>query len=353
MIGAADAVSYGVTGPILRASGVEYDLRKARPYSGYESYDFEVPTGTDGRRVRPLPRADRGDAAVGPDPATRRCANLPDGPVNVDDPKIFLPPKEKVLTSMEELIHQFMIVTEGFECPEGEVYHSTEVPKGELGFYVVSTAGALRIACASASPSFNNIATLPLLVEGGLVADVIAIIAQPRPRHGRGGSVMRRFQPQRAVGALKDWRRIQVTMYGPDFEKKVDALVARYPQPQGGAAAGPVGSSSGRQGWVSLEAEEWIATRLGVSAVARPRARDLLHDVQAAAFREAPRPGLHDRCRACCAAPTSCCPHLEKKLGIQVGRDHARRAVLAGASSAWAPAAPRRRCSSTTTITRT
>ena len=103
--------------------------------------------------------------------------NMPGGPVNVADPKIFPPPKSKVLTSMEELIHQFMIVTEGFECPAGEVYHATEVPKGELGFYIISEGGASPYRLRIRSPSFNNLATLPHLVEGGLIADVIANIA--------------------------------------------------------------------------------------------------------------------------------------------------------------------------------
>ena len=103
---------------------------------------------------------------------------------NIDDPKIFLPEKKNVLTSMEELIHQFMIVTEGFECPAGEIYHSTEVPKGELGFYIVSTGERAAYRMRIRSPSFNNIATLPHLVEGGLLADVIANIASLDPVMG-------------------------------------------------------------------------------------------------------------------------------------------------------------------------
>jgi len=110
--------------------------------------------------------------------------NLPEGPVNIDDPKIFLPEKKEVLTSMEELIHQFMIVTEGFECPAGEIYHATEVPKGELGFYIVSTGGRSPYRLRIRSPSFNNLATLPHLVDGGLVADVVANIASLDPVMG-------------------------------------------------------------------------------------------------------------------------------------------------------------------------
>ena len=177
---ARDALSWGVTGPSLRASGVEHDLRKARPYSGYEGYDFEVPTGSEGDIYdRYLVRIEEMRQSVRIlDQALR---NLPDGPVNVDDPKVFLPVKRKVLTSMEELIHQFILVTEGFLCPEGEIYHSTEVPKGELGFYVISTGGKSPYRLRIRSPSFNNLAALPLLCEGGLVADVIAVIGSLDP----------------------------------------------------------------------------------------------------------------------------------------------------------------------------
>ncbi len=180
VIRSEDALSHGMTGPSLRAAGIEYDLRKTRPYSGYQNYDFEIPTGTEGDVYdRYLVRIEemRQSARI-MDQALRA---MPEGPVNIDDPKIFLPEKKKVLTSMEELIHQFMIVTEGFECPSGEVYHSTEAPKGELGFYIISTGGRAPYRLRIRSPSFNNISTLPILVEGGLIADVIASIASLDP----------------------------------------------------------------------------------------------------------------------------------------------------------------------------
>jgi NADH-quinone oxidoreductase subunit D len=110
--------------------------------------------------------------------------NIPEGPVNIDDPKIFLPPKRKVLTSMEELIHQFMIVTEGFECPPGEVYLSTEVPKGELGFYIVSEGGKSPYRCRIRSSAFNNLSSLALQIQGELVADVVACIGSLDPVMG-------------------------------------------------------------------------------------------------------------------------------------------------------------------------
>jgi NADH-quinone oxidoreductase subunit D len=177
------ALAYGMTGPSLRATGLAFDLRQTRPYSGYESYDFDVPVGSQGDIYdRYLVRLEemRQSCRI----LDQALRNLPEGPVNVDDPKIFLPPKQRVLTSMEELIHQFMIVTEGFECPAGEIYHSTEVPKGELGFYIISTGGRAPYRMRIRSPSFNNIAALPHLVEGGLVADVIANIASLDPVMG-------------------------------------------------------------------------------------------------------------------------------------------------------------------------
>lgn len=182
-ISRADAISFGMTGPVLRATGDAYDLRKARPYCGYENYDFEIPTGTHGDIYdRYLVRLEEMRQSVRI--LNQVLDNLPEGPVNIDDPKIFLPKKKNVLTSMEELIHQFMIITEGFECPAGEIYHSTEVPKGELGFYIVSTGGRSPYRLRIRSPSFNNLATLPYLVEGGLVADVVANIASLDPVMG-------------------------------------------------------------------------------------------------------------------------------------------------------------------------
>jgi NADH-quinone oxidoreductase subunit D len=180
---AREALDFGCTGPVLRASGVAYDVRKARPYSGYEQYDFDVPTGTEGDVYdRYLVRIEEMRQSVRIlDQAIKR---LPPGPVNVDDPKIFLPEKKKVLTSMEELIHQFMIVTEGFVCPPGEIYHATEVPKGELGFYIVSEGGKVPYRLRIRSSAFNNLASLKKQVEGALVADVVACIGSIDPVMG-------------------------------------------------------------------------------------------------------------------------------------------------------------------------
>ena len=180
---AKEALSFGVTGPVLRASGVGYDVRKAKPYSGYQNYDFEIPVGTEGDVYdRYLVRIEEMRQSVSI--LDQALKAIPEGPVNVDDPKIFLPAKSKVLTSMEELIHQFMIVTEGFSCPAGEIYVATEVPKGELGFYIVSEGGKSPYRCRIRSSAFNNLASLKHQVEGELVADVVACIGSIDPVMG-------------------------------------------------------------------------------------------------------------------------------------------------------------------------
>ncbi|MGH9870787.1 MAG: NADH dehydrogenase (quinone) subunit D [Candidatus Polarisedimenticolia bacterium] len=178
-----DAINLGTTGPNLRASGLEWDLRKARPYSGYEQFEFEVPIGTVGDVYdRYLVRIEEMRQSV--KICKQVVKTMPGGPINVDDPKLVLPSKEKVLTKMEELIHQFIIVTEGFEAPKGEVYHAIESPKGELGFYVVSEGGAAPHRMKIRSPSFVNLMALPPLCEGSLISDVVAIIASLDPVMG-------------------------------------------------------------------------------------------------------------------------------------------------------------------------
>ncbi|HEV8334979.1 MAG TPA: NADH dehydrogenase (quinone) subunit D [Candidatus Polarisedimenticolia bacterium] len=182
-ISAADAVDFGLTGPNLRACGVEYDVRKAFPYSGYEQYDFEIPLGGVGDAYdRYLVRIEEMRQSVRI--LRQAVASLPAGPVNADDPKVVLPPKKKVVTSMEELIHQFIIVTEGFPAPTGEVYHAVEAPKGELGFYVKSEGSKSPYRLKIRSPSFVSLQAVPLMAEGGMVSDLIAVVASLDPVMG-------------------------------------------------------------------------------------------------------------------------------------------------------------------------
>jgi len=171
----ADAIDLGTTGPILRASGVDWDIRKAHPYSGYEHFDFEVPVGTVGDCYdRYLVRMEEMRQSVSI--LRQAIEKLPEGPVNVDDPKIVLPEKKAVLTRMEELIHQFIQVTAGINAPPGEVYFSAENPKGELGFYIVSKGGGTPHRLKIRGPSFVNLQALRKMSVGHMVADLISIL---------------------------------------------------------------------------------------------------------------------------------------------------------------------------------
>ncbi len=168
------AIDYGLSGPNLRASGVAHDIRKANPYLIYDQLDFEVPIGSVGDCYdRYLVRMEEMRQSVH---LLRQCLDkLPDGPVNVDDGKIVLPAKQKVLTSMEELIHQFMLVTQGVNAPPGEVYFGAENPKGELGFYIHSKGGGTPNRMKIRSPSFANLSILSWLMPGHMISDTVVI----------------------------------------------------------------------------------------------------------------------------------------------------------------------------------
>ncbi len=182
IISREDAISFGLTGPNLRASGVDLDLRKAHPYLVYDELDFEVPLGSVGDCYdRYLVRMEEMRQSVR---ILRQCADrIPGGadnphrePINVADGKVFLPPKERVLTGMEELIHQFIIVTQGVPAPPGEVYFGAENPKGELGFYINSRGGGAPYRLKIRAPSFVNLSILSRLLPGHMIADVTAIL---------------------------------------------------------------------------------------------------------------------------------------------------------------------------------
>jgi NADH-quinone oxidoreductase subunit D len=175
------AIDYGLSGPNLRGSGVEFDLRKAHPYLIYDQLEFEVPAGSAGDCYdRYLVRIEEMRQSVG---LLRQCLDkLPGGPdnkakepVDIPDGKTVLPSKYKVLTSMEELIHQFILVTQGVNAPPGEVYFSAENPKGELGFYIHSKGGGTPNRLKIRSPSFCNLSILPLLMPGHMISDTVAI----------------------------------------------------------------------------------------------------------------------------------------------------------------------------------
>ena len=170
-----DAIGYGLTGPNLRGSGVNFDMRKNHPYLGYEKYDFDIPVGKVGDCYdRYLVRMEEMRQSVGI--LRQVCQKMPKGPVNITDPKATLPDKERVLMSMEELIHHFIVVTQGIDAPEGEVYFGAENPKGELGFYINSKGGGVPHRLKIRSPSFVNLSILPKLLPGHMISDVVSIL---------------------------------------------------------------------------------------------------------------------------------------------------------------------------------
>jgi NADH-quinone oxidoreductase subunit D len=175
VISREQAVGYALSGPNLRASGVDHDLRKKHPYLDYQNYDFDVPVGSAGDSY------DRYFVRLEEIRQSIRILNqaldrLPDGPVNVSDAKGFPPPKTAVLTKMEELIHHFIVHTEGINAPPGEIYFGHENPKGELGFYINSLGGGTPHRLKIRSPSFVNLSILPELLPGHMMSDVVAIL---------------------------------------------------------------------------------------------------------------------------------------------------------------------------------
>ena len=171
-----DAVAWGLAGPIARAAGVEYDVRKDFPYLGYETYDFAVPTRADGDVYsRYLVRmAEMRESLKICRQALDRTS--PTGPFAVSDPRITPPPKDKVYTEMEALIQHFLIYSQGFTVPAGEVYVPVEGPRGEQGFYVVSDGTNRPWRIKSRAPSLLACQALERMIVGGLIADVIAVI---------------------------------------------------------------------------------------------------------------------------------------------------------------------------------
>lgn len=176
MISREEIIDMGVSGPVARAAGINYDVRKANPYSGYEKYDFDVPLGANGDvydryvvRVEEM----RQSARI----VRQAFQNLPGGPIKCLDRNISLPPREELATSMEAVIYHFKLVTEGFHPPKNqEVYVACEAPKGEIGFYIASDGSSKPYRCHLRGPSFVNLQSLPKMLEGRMLADAVAII---------------------------------------------------------------------------------------------------------------------------------------------------------------------------------
>ena len=174
-ISAEDALQWGMTGASLRASGPDWDLRKKKPYSGYEQYDFEVPTATEGDvyarylvRIREM----RESLKI----IEQALDKLPLGPVKSNDRKFIPPPRSEIGVSMESLIHHFKLWTDGFAVPKGSIYSAVESPRGELGVFIESDGSSKPYRVHWRTPSYNNLEALPVLSEGLLIADLVAII---------------------------------------------------------------------------------------------------------------------------------------------------------------------------------
>jgi NADH-quinone oxidoreductase subunit D len=169
---ASELVAYGVTGPVLRAAGVDLDLRRAAPYLVYDQLDFDVPLGSQGDNMdRYLVRLEEFRQSVR---IVEQClSRMPDGPVDVADPAVRWPAKGRVYTRMEELIDQFKQVTEGVKPPPGETYLATESANGEIGYFIVSDGTGKPYKCRARTPSFSNTQPLARMIRGGLLADLI------------------------------------------------------------------------------------------------------------------------------------------------------------------------------------
>jgi len=174
-LSAEDAIAIGASGPTLRGSGVDFDLRRDMPYSGYDNFKFRVPVGKDGDvfarymcRIAEL----RESISI----VKHALDGMPSGPIKANAPKVVLPDREKMKTEMEALIYHFKIITEGFAVPEGEVYQAVESPRGEMGYYIVSDGSAKPYRVHMRSACLANIQALPKMCEGHLLADVVAAI---------------------------------------------------------------------------------------------------------------------------------------------------------------------------------
>jgi len=179
-----EALQWSVTGPALRASGIAYDVRRAFPYCGYETYQFDIPTRVEADAyARFLVRLDEMEESMRIVEQARKRLDAP-GPVMIDDPKVALPPKETIALSMEALIHHFKLISEGFRVPPGDVYHAIEGPRGELGYYLVSNGENRPYRVRVRPPSLYNLQALKGIAPGNLIADLVVMIGSLDPVFG-------------------------------------------------------------------------------------------------------------------------------------------------------------------------
>ena len=175
MLSRADVINMGLTGPMLRGSGVDWDLRRDMPYGGFENYDFKVPVVNDGDcYARYLVRIEEMRQSLRI--IEQAMKNLPDGPFKSDDRKVSLPPRAELDVSMEALIHHFKLMTEGLVVPPGMLYHGIESSKGELGYLIYADGSAKPYRLHVHGPSFNNLYAIDKMCRGGMLSDIVTNI---------------------------------------------------------------------------------------------------------------------------------------------------------------------------------
>jgi NADH-quinone oxidoreductase subunit D len=175
VLSAEDAVALAVTGPNMRGSGVDFDLRRDMPYSSYQKFQFNVPVATAGdcwARYEVRLQEMRESVKI----IQQALDGMPEGPIKADAPKIVLPDREKMKTQMEALIHHFKIVTEGFAVPAGEVYQAIESPRGQMGYYVVSDGTAKPYRVHMRNPSFATLQAIETMAKGRMISDLVAVV---------------------------------------------------------------------------------------------------------------------------------------------------------------------------------
>ena len=319
-----DMLDLGVTGPMLRAAGLKMDVRKDEPYSSYEKFDFEVPTRTENdvyARYRVRIEEMRQSARI----IRQALEGMPEGPWQADAPHVVLPDREKMKTQMEALIYHFKIVTEGFRVPAGEVYQVIESPRGEIGYYVVSDGTSKPYRVHMRTPSFGNLQALPKMVEGTLIADVIASHRQHgfRPWETRTGNDI--FAATRSNDSTK-----LLKSYPPGRQRSAVMPMLLYAQDEVGAVTQRTGRGSGH-------------ARCGVHAAAGGRSGRLLLDAAPQAAGEVSRAGLHQYQLPAGRRRQSCTSTPARSSASDTRKSPPTASSRSKKWSAWAPAPGRRR----------
>ena len=337
MVTREQAMDWGFSGPMLRASGVAWDLRKSQPYDAYAEMDFDIPVGKNGdcydRYLVRVEEMRQSLKIIG-----RRSPRCRAGRSRVDDRKVAPPPRGEMKRSMEALIHHFKLYTEGYHVPAGETYTAVEAPKGEFGVYLVADGTNRPYRCKIRAPGFAFLQATGLHVEGPHAG------RRRRRSSARSTSCSARSTDEQAVGGAPSSSRRR-SRSRRRISKRRTKVIAKYPAGRQASAVLPLLDIAQRQhdNWLPRAAMDTVARHARHGADPRLRGRDLLHDVQPAPVGKNHRADLHDDAvLAARLRPTSSRP-ASGKLGIGMRRNDARTASSPWSrSSAWAPASTRR-----------